>query len=345
LELRANFPGVPVYLALGNNDSGCKDYEEDPDSAYLHADAKAFAEDAVSPANRDAILREFSQYGDYNIELPAPFHHTRLIVLQDIFSSERYTNCSGSAGNVGTYAAAKSGLLQMEWLERQLTAAKEHREHVWVMAHIPPGVDAYSTFTKTAKSKSGNGCRYAIPAPIEFLNGDEFGNFISNFPDVINLVLLGHTHMDEMRSYTGKDGASIPGKLVPSVTPVNGNNPSFTLGIVDPAKAILVDYTVYAEHVTAGVGTQWLPEYTYSTTYHQPDFSGASVAAITRGFLADPTGKTPESQSYETFYFVGGTTAGINLKAAALGAVWPVYTCSITQANIAGFAACACPAK
>jgi sphingomyelin phosphodiesterase acid-like 3 len=336
LELHNAFPGVPVYLALGNNDSGCKDYSEDLDSAYLRADAIAFAADALSPANRAAVLRDFPPLGDANVELPAPFHHTRLLMMQDIFESKKFTTCNGKAplGNM------TPGEIQIAWLRKQLTAARAAHERVWVMAHIPPGVDAYSTFTKSSK-KDASGCAYTKPEL--FLNSELFANTIADFPDVIHLVLLGHTHMDEMRVYTGKDGTPIPGKLVPSVTPVNGNTPSFTLAVVDPAKAILVDYTVYAQHVTVGAGTQWLPEYTYSTTYNQPDFSGASVAAITKGFLADPASKGPESRSYENFYFVGGASAGINLKAAALSTVWPIYTCSITQASIAGFTACACP--
>ncbi len=34
-ELRGALPGVPVYAALGNNDSDCGDYQLDPDSAFL----------------------------------------------------------------------------------------------------------------------------------------------------------------------------------------------------------------------------------------------------------------------------------------------------------------------
>jgi len=333
LELHDAFPGVPVYLALGNNDSGCKDYSEDSGSAYLRTDAIVFAAATLSTANRAAILHDFPPLGDAGIELPAPFHHTRLLMMQDIFESKKFTTCDGKD-------STKEAAAQIEWLRKQLTLARAAHEHVWVMAHIPPGVDAYSTVTKSGKGKAA--CRYADPEL--FLNSELFANAIADFPDVINLVLLGHTHMDEMRTYTGKDGTPIPGKLVPSVTPVNGNNPSFTLAIVDPVKAILVDYTVYAAGNQTGIDTTWAPEYTYSTTYNQPDFSGASVAAITKSFLADPSSKTPQSQSYENFYFVGGPTAGINLKAAALGTVWPVYTCSITQASIAGFTACACPA-
>jgi sphingomyelin phosphodiesterase acid-like 3 len=336
LELRNAFPGVPVYLALGNNDSGCKDYSEDANSTYLYVGATAFAEDAISPANRNALLQEFPVLGDANLALPAPFHHARLLVMQDIFESKKFSTCGGKD-------SSKDGAKQINWLRAQLTAARAQHEVVWIMAHIPPGVDAYSTFTKSAKGKSTQACRYTDPEL--FLNSELFTSAIADFPDVIRLVLLGHTHMDEMRTYPGKDGTPIPGKLVPSVTPVNGNTPSFTLAVVDTARAVLVDYTVYAQHVTVGVGTQWLPEYTYSSTYHQPDFSGASVAAITKGFLADPTSKTPASQSYENLYFVGGAGAGLNLKAAALSTVWPIYACSITQANVAGFTACACPAK
>ena len=34
-KLRGALPGVPVYAALGNNDSDCGDYQLDPDSAFL----------------------------------------------------------------------------------------------------------------------------------------------------------------------------------------------------------------------------------------------------------------------------------------------------------------------
>jgi sphingomyelin phosphodiesterase acid-like 3 len=339
LELRNTFPGVPVYLTLGNNDSGCKDYAEDTGSAYLQADAQAFADDAVSPANRGAVLREFPLLGDANIALPAPLRRARLLMMQDIFESKKFATCDGKSpiGNM------TPGEIQIAWLRKQLTAARVHHEAVWVMAHIPPGVDAYSTFTKSAKGKSTEACRYADPEL--FLNSELFADTIADFPDVIRLVLLGHTHMDEMRAYTGKDGTIVPGKLIPSVTPVNGNMPSFTLAIVDTAKAILADYTVYSADNQTGVDTKWSPEYTYSATYNQPDFSGASVAAITKGFLADPASNTSESRSYENFYFVNGPAAGLNLKAAALSTVWPVYACSITQASSTAFTACACPAK
>ena len=42
-ELRASFPGIPIYTALGNNDSGCEDYKFDPDSDFFAKAGSIFA--------------------------------------------------------------------------------------------------------------------------------------------------------------------------------------------------------------------------------------------------------------------------------------------------------------
>ena len=55
-QLRAAFPGVPIYVALGNNDTGCGDYHLDPDSAYLRATAQIVA--AGVPPRRAPFRRE-----------------------------------------------------------------------------------------------------------------------------------------------------------------------------------------------------------------------------------------------------------------------------------------------
>ncbi len=333
-ELHTTFAKTPIYFALGNNDSGCKDYREDTGSSYLVNDGKSFAAVVLDKANAADIATEFSAYGDYKVELPAPFKNTHLLVMQDIFESKKYTTCDGKD-------APSAGAAQIAWLRGKLEEAHAKHEHIWIMAHIPPGIDAYSTFTK--RSSAGS-CPFGDP--VLFLNSDLFADALADYTDVISLVLLGHTHMDEMRLYAAKSGNSaIPGKLIPSISPVDGNNPSFTVGTVDPARSMLVDYTVYAASNKSGVGTTWSPEYTYSAAYHQPDYSAASLTSLTGGFLADPGSKSPQSQAYESHYFVGGPSAGINLKAAALGMVWPIYACSLVHADGKGFAACACPTK
>lgn len=326
LRLHVAYPQSPIYFALGNNDSGCKDYHEDPNSAFLHADAKSFSADALSKFNAQVILREVSQAGDYNIALPAPFTHTHLLVLQDIFESKRYATCNGRPNE-------STGEQQIAWLRAQLTAARRAHEKVWVMAHIPPGIDPYTTFMNKQNKCGGE--------PEMFLSSESFANTLTDFADIIKLALFGHTHMDEMRVYTGT-GGSVPGKLVPSISPVNGNNPAFTVARVDPTTAILKDYSVFAASNPAG--DKWTEEYSYSKTYGLADFSGTSTAKLAAGFLADKTGSSHTSTAYESFYLVGGTGISANVKAAAMQLVWPTYACSIANAHKEGFKACLCPA-
>jgi len=334
LQLRETFPGTPIYLALGNNDSGCKDYREDPNSAFLQADAASFSADSLTPANRQAILQNFSQLGDYTVTLPAPIAHTRLIVMQDIFESKRYTSCSGATTDDPTTK-------QIAWLRSQLTAARAAHEHVWVMAHIPPGIDSYANFAKHRDVCGGKD-------PEMFLATTALATTLADFPDVIRLALFGHTHMDEFRAFTTPNG-TIPAKLVPSITPVNGNNPAFTIAEIDPTTATLKDYAVYAASNQTGIDTKWSKEYRYSTTYHLPDLSGPSLAKLTASFVADKSGNTAASKAYQKFFYVGepGAAQGISsmMKAAAMQIVWPTYACAIAHPDAASYRACACPAS
>jgi sphingomyelin phosphodiesterase acid-like 3 len=334
-RLRRTFPKTPMYFALGNNDSGCKDYLEDANSAYLKASGDAFSTAVLDSANAKSVLKDFSVLGDYRVELPAPFHDTRLLVMQDLFESKTYTHCDGKTSD--TEAAEQIG-----WLRKQLDEARSRHKRVWVMAHIPPGVDAYNTAKKAILKKDTAAC--AFGKPDMFLANEAFADVLSDYGDVISLVLLGHTHMDEMRLFATKEGGAIPGKLVPSISPVNGNTPAFTVAKVNARTATLNDYTVYIASNLAGSGG-WSAEYTYSSTYGKPDYSSASLKALTSGFLADTASRDEKTQSYESFFFPGVVSSGINLRAAALTVVWPAYACSVVNDKAKDFVDCACPAR
>jgi sphingomyelin phosphodiesterase acid-like 3 len=365
LELRETFPGRPIYFALGNNDSGCHDYWEDPKSAFLRADAESFAADAIDPANRAAIREEFPRFGDYSVALPAPMRHARLIVLQDIFESVGYAACNGEPDAVaasvqGRAARDQRGVArdqggadgeQTDWLRAQLTAARSAHEHVWVMVHIPPGINVYTTLSK-ANDVCGGG------APAMFLRGDALVDTLTAFPDVVRLALFAHTHMDEVRLLKSSTGEVVPAKLVPSISPVDGNDPAFTVAEVNPRTATLTDYTVYVDKHQPGAGNQikgtsgrdytavWPPEYRYSTAYGLPDFSGTSLAKLTSEFAGDKNGGSAASRSYQSFYFAGQPSDENALKATLMmRLLWPVYVCSITQTDATGFRDCVCPAS
>jgi sphingomyelin phosphodiesterase acid-like 3 len=225
-SLRSALPGVPVYAALGNNDSDCGDYQLDARGEFLATEAGVFTH-GFARGDREQAARTFALGGYYSVSLPAPMRRTRLLVLDDLFMSRRYQACGGKADPA---PAAE----QIAWLEQQLDLARKRNEKVWVMAHIPPGVDPYSTATQ-----GKNVCAGAKPTM--FLSSETLPETLARFGDVIRLAIFAHTHMDEVRLLEpGNDDANRAGvavKMVPSISPINGNNPSFTVAAIDPESA------------------------------------------------------------------------------------------------------------
>jgi len=327
--LRATLPGVPVYIAMGNNDSGCGDYALDAShDAFLGMVAKVVAE-ALPAVDRTTVLRDFATGGSYNVPL-AGVAHTRLLVLDDLFLSGKYTTCSGKSDPAPAAA-------QVEWLTKQLTLARQQHEQVWVMGHIPPGVDVYASVKKGANVCAG-------AAPQMFLPSSALSNLLALNADIIRLAIFGHTHADEMRLLTPspelmQDAAthSVPLKIVASITPINGNRPSFTLASIDPASATLVDYSVFMATNSTGVGTTWSKEYTYSATYHMKAYDSAALTQLIPALQADHAVKTAATQEYLHNYFPG-------TQSIALQLVWPQYACSLDHFSAADFSTCACAA-
>ena len=351
-SLRESLPSVPIYVALGNNDSGCTDYALDPaHDEFLALTAKAVAEALpgdLSQADRDAALRDFATGGNYNVPLAA-VPHARLIVLDDVFLSVRYTTCSGKPDPAPAAA-------QLAWLQAQINYARQHGERVWVMGHIPPGVDLYSTARRVPNLCTGG-------KPQMFLGSEGLAEVLAANADIVRLALFGHTHSDEMRLLTpssteaGAPHLGVPGelarggerldsemwakdvpvKVVASITPVNGNRPTFTLASIDPATAALVDYTVIIASNSTGLAATWSSEYTYSAAYHQPAFDAPALASLITGFQADPAAKSPASQAYLRDYFPGDLSSLLQLA-------WPQYACSMDHDSGQSFTACACAA-
>jgi sphingomyelin phosphodiesterase acid-like 3 len=319
LSLRAAFPGVPVYAALGNNDSDCGDYQIDANSAFLADTGKVFAAD-FSGADRKQAAEEFAVGGYYSAAMP--LKNTRMLVLDDLFMGKRYSTCANKPDE-------KAGVEQIAWLKQQLDQARQGKEKVWVMAHIPTGVDPYSTIVKGKDLCAGK-------EPTMFLASEALTDTLASYGDVIQLAIFAHTHMDEMRLLVGeKADRAVPMKMVPSISPIDGNNPSFTVAQVDPASAVLMDYRVFAASNQTGVDTAWTEEYEYAQSYQEPSFSAASLANLTGKFKADPGAKTQGSENYLAHYLVGN--AGRELTP-----FWPQYVCALSNHTEDAYRACAC---
>jgi len=323
-ELRAALPGVLLYAALGNNDSDCGDYQIDANSEFLASLAPEFTR-GFAAADREQAMRDFAAGGYYSVDLPAPVKNTRLLVLDDLFMSRRYQTCGGKADDAPAAA-------QIAWLKLQLDAARQSGEKVWVVAHIPPGVDPYATARKALNICGG-------AAPQMYLSSEKLPEVMAEYGDVIALAVFAHTHMDEMRllvpALAGAARGPVPVKMIASISPVDGNNPSFTIGQVDAASAALKDYRVIAASNQTGVGTTWTEEYDFARTYHQPAFTGVALRNLIAEFKADTTGQSAASQSYLKHYMTGVDLRGLNL-------IWQPYVCALNNDSADAFKACVC---
>jgi len=330
-ELYGAFPGIRVYIALGNNDSDCGDYRLDAHSDFLRVTGAEVTK-GFPAGERRAAEDSFEAGGYYSVTLPAPIEDSRLLVLNDLFMSKNYSTCAGKSD-------AAEADAQIAWLRRQLTEARAHKQKVWVMGHIPPGIDLYSTMKGL-----GDICSRA---PAMFLSSEKMADVLIDFSDVIELAIFAHTHMDELRLLKddGQIQASPPGtvavkgvpvKMVSSISPNHGNNPSITLARIDPSTATLVDYRVITSSNQTGIDSKWSEEYDFALSYHAPEFSSPGVSQIIAGFTADTSAKTQASQSYIEDFSPGS-------RSLALQLFWPQYVCTLSNHTPQGFEACVCP--
>jgi sphingomyelin phosphodiesterase acid-like 3 len=326
-ELRSAFPDMPVYVALGNNDSGCGDYKLDAASDFLAETGKIVAE-GLPKSQRQHALQEFGAGGYYDVTMAEPMRGIRLIAVNDLFLSAKYSTCSGKPDP----AAADA---QLSWLARQLGDARAAGEKVWVIGHIPPGIDPYSTVAKFRDVCGGKD-------PVTFLASDKMAELLVEYADVVRLGIFAHTHMDEMRLLESETSDpqtaashQVAVKIVSSISPVNGNIPSFTVARVNPTSAILKDYDVVEASNQTGVDTHWTTEYNYGQTYHQAEFSPSAVSQLIGKFKTDGAAKTAESQAYIHNYFVGDMSREIS-------PFWPEYVCALDHYNAKPFSACVC---
>ena len=348
-QLRLSFPQVPIYVALGNNDSGCADYHETPGSVFIQSTSEAVMAAARIPLNAKNAARtqeDVSPEGDYSVRLQAPLRHGRLLVLQDIFDARQYNNCADAADR----APERS---QLTWLRAQLAQARAHGEQVWVMGHIPPGIDAYASFHRYVLRPS----ELCTAQPQPFLADTAIADTLLDYADVVRLGLFGHTHMDEVRLLHRPFASTRPGnngpprasveetavsvKLVPSITPFFGNHPAFLIAAINPQTLALQDWQTFVSPAAGGSAAPWTEAYRFSTAYHLPDLSAKSVSELSLVLTTDREGKAPRSVAYRQHFYAGD----LGLYALGLGQIWPAYACAVREDRPEAFHDCLCPTQ
>jgi sphingomyelin phosphodiesterase acid-like 3 len=332
-SLRATFPGVPLYMALGNNDTACVGNRLDPNNDFLALTAKVIAE-GFPLSERKAIVRDVSAGGYYSVAMTGAMRHTRMLVVDNLFFLTEFSTCDQRKD----YSEEP---LQIAWLRAQMAEARRRHETVWVLGHVPPGVSLYTTFAM----KNKNIC--AGDQPSMSLDTERLAATIGANADIVRLAIFAHTHSDAFgliqpnlgdpipkTPALARLGPGVPMKVVASISAVNGNNPSFTLATVDPRTASIRDYTVVESSNLTGLDATWSKRYTYSEDFREPDFTAQSLANLIADFRADPLATRPASKAYLDHHYSTADSSAVTR--------WPYYVCAMDHDSAASFTACAC---
>jgi hypothetical protein len=304
---RGAYPGVRIYPALGNNDSDCGDYAVAPDGAFL-ANFRDVWNGAVDSRSFD---RRFPTGGYYHADVPA-LYGVRIIALNTNFFSTHYENPCGTPG-------PDPGLQELMWLDAELQLARERGKRVWLLFHIPPGMDVYDSVTYGGTCP---GIKAETFWKDEYLQ--KYLRITSAHRQTIAGSFAGHTHQDEFR-IASRDFIHI----TPSVTPIFGNNPAFEIVEVR-RNGDIAGYTAW--HLP-NVTLPWVREYSFDEAYGKTKYDTATLTQ-----LAAAIGTTPAAREQ---YF-GYSSSGAAKSTAEAMAIWSGYWCGLTAMTGSTFTTCYC---
>lgn len=264
-EMKERWPDTPILAVPGNDDSCDGNYQVRPDGLFLQRFSEIWAPLTGSPV----LVRDTLAEGGY-CSLPMPGSPERqLIGLNTVFFS---------ANRVGL----DDGSPLLEWLEDELARASCAGRRVWLVMHIPPGLDNYYTARAFDAGR---------PDPLELWRPEYLAGFLDvldRYPGVVEVAFAGHTHRDDFRLLL----PTLPCKIVPSISPVYGNNPGFLI--------FRTDLSNYQAHYLDLEQPTWKLEYDFFATYGLP---GLDIARL-ESMLAP--GSAP-AQAFARYYTVSGT--------------------------------------
>ncbi len=217
------FPHAQFVITLGNNDSDCGDYEATIDGPFLRDVANAWKPLVDRRGAAPDFVRTFSHDGGYVASLPRA--NLRAVAVNDIYDTARYRDACGA----GNPAATSIGDL-----DRTLQSGPQ-AERTWLVTHVPPGIDAYST---------SHLAHHLFVVPFMRPGAREaLMRAIGNGRDRVSLVITGHVHHFSFRlSDASHPARDVPILVAPSISPIFGNSPGYLTLAVD-SNGIVGDVT------------------------------------------------------------------------------------------------------
>jgi len=307
LELQKASSGSDVVYAVGNNDDECGDYSLEPGGPFLQDTQPTVESLAQTNAGRLATWPSLASYATPN---PLVRHH-RILALNTTFWSRRYANTCGDKT-----VSSDPGALVMTWLSNQLHDAKLHRDKVWLVYHIPPGIDGHSS------SRTNQTVPMWKP---DYAAG--FNKLLDQYRETIDLNLAGHTHLDDFRLVKTEHATTLV-LINPGVSPNVGQSPAFRVITLDShahAKDLL---TYYLPDLAAN---KWQLEYSTRAA-----FGLKRIDAQSYELLYQQIGQSPSATEKWKVYYAVSRPAALNSSKSYQRSLY----CATGYTDPNAFAAC-----
>eukprot|EP00931_Biecheleriopsis_adriatica_P109881 TRINITY_DN84149_c0_g1_i1.p1 TRINITY_DN84149_c0_g1~~TRINITY_DN84149_c0_g1_i1.p1 ORF type:complete len:592 (-),score=58.58 TRINITY_DN84149_c0_g1_i1:148-1659(-) len=142
---------------------------------------------------------------------------------------------------------------QLEWLRNRLQHASATGQTVWIVSHIPPGMETYG-YTQLWHPEY-------LAAYQSILEQPELGGTVA-------AQLFGHTHSDEFRLMPRAPEKMGPVLIAGAISPIYRSNPTFRLVEYDPLSGRPLNWVVYYSPVPQGDGLcTWRLGYSAAQAY------------------------------------------------------------------------------
>lgn len=311
LQLGAAFPHAQFAPVVGNNDSYCGDYMTSKNTPFLAHMAQAWAP-LVNRNGATTTFREtFPGMGHYVADVPGT--SLRLVIVNSVFWSRKFAPFKNECGASGEHPGAD----ELAWLEQEL--AQSAGKQSWILTHIPPGMDAYSSASKDkAVISYGEAAEKGILALLE------------KDAERIPLFLAGHTHMGAFRvQHEDASAKDVPILVSPAISPLFGNDPAFRVATLSTSTGRITDFTEYAFQPSSTGAPAWKETYRLSD-FEKGGVTPEAVVRIQHRLETDTRLRTSLEADY----------ASDTAVRAKVEKSWRVYACAMTSTAEAPFEVC-----
>ena len=241
LRIAKAFPNSQILPVVGNNDAFGGDYYSSPQGDFYKS---LLSSNVWGPFFKGIDKVQFLQGGYYKVSPSGEPNHLIIVLNSVLFSAK----AKGPSSDAISAAATR----QLHWLADTLSKAKEAHQKVWLVFHIPFGVDVYDS------KATHHPVMFWSTAPVNF--NKLFLDIISSYDGVIQAMITSHTHDDELMVYH-----NMLDVFAPSISPTHYNNPAFKEFSYDDSFTLINNETYYLNLQDSN--PRWQFEYDFDKAY------------------------------------------------------------------------------